>query len=136
MQSTERDFLSAISEANNGFHKLLDTERNENKSPKFFEKKFSTAVTKLNLLCETTKVPQCITALMLLSDADVEHSQEVLRLNAAAPHKIMFNDQSSNDEILQSVIYRQLALLVKHTRELLKHRLQAEKACSLVLVMR
>lgn len=51
--------------------------------------------------------------LMLLSNADVEHSQHVSCFNAAAPNGTLFSDQASKDEFLQAVKYRQLDSVVK-----------------------
>lgn len=75
----------------------------ESEFPKSFETKFSAAITKFNSLSEATELPQFITALMLLSNADVENSQRVSYLNTAAPNRIMFSEQFSNDAILRAV---------------------------------
>lgn len=73
----QRDFLSVISEAYDGFLNFLNAKRKESESLKTSKTRFSAAVTKFNSLFETTKLLQYITALMLLSNSDVEHSQKV-----------------------------------------------------------
>lgn len=88
----QRGFLSVISEAYEGFHNLLYTKRNENESLKNFETCFSAAVTKFNSLSDTTKLPQCVTALMLFSNAEVEHLQRLSCSNAAVPNGTLFDD--------------------------------------------
>lgn len=92
---------------------MLNTRRSQNESLKTFETRFSAAVTKFNSLSNITRLPQCITALMLLSNASIEHSQRVSALAAAAPNGTVFTDQSSNDDYLKAVTYRQLASVVK-----------------------
>lgn len=109
----QRDFLSVISKAYKRFHRVLNTRRNNNVSLKFFEVRFSASVAKFNSMSGITKLPQCITALMLSSNAAIEHSQHVQCLNAAAPEGTIFSDQSSNDKILSAVTYQQLASVVK-----------------------
>lgn len=73
----QRAFLSVISEAYKKFHKLLNRQKSRNVVLNSFGMCFSAAVTKFNLLSDTTRLPQCITDLMLLSNAEVEHSQRM-----------------------------------------------------------
>lgn len=63
------------------------------------------------------KLPQCITALTLLSNAAIEHSQCVACLNAAAPNSPILSEKSSNDEFMSAVTYRQLASVVKQSEK-------------------
>lgn len=109
----QRDALSVVSEAYEGFNALLTTRRAGSESLKAFELRFSAAVTKFNSLSETTKLPQCITALMLLSHANIEQSARVSVLAAAAPSTADFDDNSTNDDFLEAVTYKQLASVVK-----------------------
>lgn len=109
----QRDALSVISEAFDGFNTLLTTRRRQSGSLKTFETRFSAAVTKFNSLSNTTKLPQCITALMLLSNASIEQSQRVSVLAAVASSGQNFSEQSTNDEFLNAVTYKQLASMVK-----------------------
>lgn len=108
-----RDFMSVISEAYDGFSILINTRRNDNESLKEFETRFSAAVSKFNSFSTTTKLPQCITALLLLINASIEHSQRVSALSAAAPAGTVFNDQASNDDFLKVVTYNQVSSIVK-----------------------
>lgn len=109
----QRDFLNIISEAYEGFNRFLKTHRNNNESSKSFQIRFSAAVAKFNSMFTTTKLPQCTTALMLLSSAAIEHLQRVSCLNAAALTGTVFTDQSSNDACLKTVTCEQLASVVK-----------------------
>lgn len=107
------DFMSVISEAYDGFNNLLNARRAQTESLKNFETRFSAAVTKFNSLSKTTKLPQCITALMLLSNAAIDHSQRISALAAAAPSGTTFTELSRNDDFLSEETYRQLASVVK-----------------------
>lgn len=108
-----RDFMSVISEAYDGFSILINTKRNDHESLKEFETRFSATVSKFNSFSTTTKLPQCITALLLLSNASIDHSQCVSALSAAAPVGTVFNDQASSDDFLQVVTYNQVFSIVK-----------------------
>lgn len=68
----ERDFLSVIIETSKVFHKVSNTSRDGNESLKNFEMRFSAVVEKFNYIFATSKLPQCIAALMLKSNAEVE----------------------------------------------------------------
>lgn len=95
--------MSVVSEAFDGFNSLLNTKRGQNETLKNFETRFSAQVSKFNSFSKTTKLPQCITALMLLSNAKIEHSQRVSALAASAPNGTKFFGLGSNDEFLQVV---------------------------------
>ena len=110
----QRDALNVISEAYDGFNSLLTTRRGQSESLKNFELRFSAAIAKFNSLSDTTKLPQYITALMLLSNAGIEHSQRVSVLAAAAPSNVDLTDQSSNDEFLAAVTYNNLRPLLNN----------------------
>lgn len=109
----QRDVFSVISGAYGGFHRLLKTRHKNSESLKFFEIRFSADVAKFNSISTTTKLPQCITPLMFLRNAAIEHLQLVSFLNAAAPIGIVFRDQPLNDDFLKLVTYKQLASVVK-----------------------
>lgn len=109
----QRDFLSIISEAFDGFDFLMNARHSQNESLKTFETCFSAVVTKFNSLPSITEFPQCITALMLLSSASIDHFQRISALEATAPHGTVFSDPSSNDNYLTAVTHKQLASIVK-----------------------
>lgn len=108
-----RDFMSLISEAFDGFRTLLNTHRGQNETLKVFEAGFSAATSKCNSFSTTTKFPQCIAALMLLNNANIEHSKRVSALSAASPAGTIFSDQAMNDEFLKVVTYNQVSSIVK-----------------------
>lgn len=96
-----------------GFHKVLYKRRSDNESLKNLRMCFSAEVAKCNSIYATMKLPPCITALMLLSNASIEHLQRVLCLHSAAPNGTVFTYQSSKDEVPKSVLYKKLASVVK-----------------------
>lgn len=109
----QRDALSVISEAYDGFNDLLSTGRGNSESLKMFELRFSATVTRHNSLSNIPKPPQCIISSMLLSNAVIDHSQRVSVLAAAAPFTDDLSENSSNDELLAAVTYKQVASVVK-----------------------
>ncbi len=116
----QRDFMSVVSEAFDGFNTLLNTRGGQHESLTNFETRFWAAVSKFNSFSNTTELPQCITALMLLVYASIEYSHRVSALAASAPAGTTFTDQSSNVGFLSVVTYNQLASVVE----------QCEKAVS------
>lgn len=70
-------------------------------------------MTKFSSLLATTKLPPCITALMLFNHYEVDHSQHVSVVAAAAPTDDILNDSSTNDQCLSAATYKQVASVVK-----------------------
>lgn len=64
---------------------------------KNFESNFSAQVAKLNANAETIKLPEYVTALILLYNYDTDDNQRVAVMEAAAPSDPELNIQSSND---------------------------------------
>ena len=109
----ERDALSVVSETYDYFNSLWSTRRKPNESFKTFEKRFTAALSKFNSIANATKLPPCITALMLLSNSSVDHNQRVSILAAIAPNNDQFSEDSSNDDYLSVVTYNSVASVVK-----------------------
>lgn len=102
-----------INKAYDGFKYLLNIIRGPSETLKNFERKFSASVTNFNALFKTKKIPQYINTLMLLRNYGIEQSQPVLVLSAANPSSDMFIEQSSNEEFISAVTYKQIASVVK-----------------------
>lgn len=73
----------------------------------------SAALTRLIALSNTAKLPQCITALMLSTIAGVDQTQRISVLAAAASHVSNLSENYTNDEFPSSVIYKQVAYVLK-----------------------
>lgn len=80
---------------------------------KIFESRFNAQVAKFNSISDTTKLPECITALMLLSNSAINDVQRVSVMAAAAPSASNLNAQSSNDQFLAAVTYTFVSSVIK-----------------------
>lgn len=92
-----RDFMSIISEANDRFSTLLNTKIAQNEPLKGSETRLSAALPRFKSISNATKLPKCITTLMILNTTNIDHSQHLSALSAAARSGTMFNDQANND---------------------------------------
>ena len=111
----QRDGLSVVSEAYRVFNDLLDTKRGNNESMKGFELRFAASVAKFNAISESTKLAECLTALMLISNAHISDSQRVSVLAAAASASEVENvATATNEEFLKSISYSSVSSVVKH----------------------
>lgn len=110
----KRNALSVVSEAFRLFNQLLNTKRFPKESMKNIENRFSAEVTRFNSLSVTTKLPECLTPLLLLSNAHVSGNQRITFLAAATPHNPELNSSSSNDDFLKCVKYSSVSSVVKH----------------------
>ena len=109
----QKDALSVVSEAYRAFNQLWSTRRSNNETMKNFESRFSAQVAKFNSISATTRLPECITALMLLSNSAIDDSQRVSVMAAAAPSDESLNSQSSNDAFLSSITYQSVSSVIK-----------------------
>lgn len=109
----KRDALSVVSEAYKTFNLLLNTRRGNSENMKKFESRFSAQVAKFNSISNTTKLPDCLTALMLLSNASIDDAQRVSILAAASLSDENLGAQSSNDQYLSAVTYSSVASVIK-----------------------
>lgn len=109
----QRDALTVVSEAYRAFNALWNTRRGNNESMKNFESRFSAQVAKFNSISTTTKLPECITALMLLSNSAIDDSQRVSVLAAAAPSGDSLDAQSTNDQFLSAITYQSVSSVIK-----------------------
>lgn len=107
-----RDFMSVVSEAYDGFSNVLNTRRGQNESLKSFEARLLVSVAKVNFFSMTSKLPLCITALMLLNNSSAEYSRRVSALSAATPTCTTFSAQSSNNDFLKVLTYSHVSSIV------------------------
>lgn len=106
------DFMSVIYEAYDGFSSFINTKRDTSESLMDFETRFSAAVSKFNSFSSKTEITQCITALLLLSNASIEHLQRVSALSASATTGTIFNEKASNYVSLKIVTYNQVSSII------------------------
>lgn len=129
----QRDALSVVSEAFRAFNALLNTRRGDTENMKNFQSRFSAQVAKFNAISNTTKPPECSTALMLLSNSAIDDNQRVSVLAATPPADPTLNSQSTNDMFLSAVTYQSVASIVKqcdrtHTTSVNQNSLAASSA--------
>ena len=109
----QRDAMSVVSEAIRSFNKLLNTRRNSHENMKNFESRFSAQSAKFNSLSQTTKLPECIIALMLLSNSAIDDNQRVSVMAAAAPSDSNLYNQSTNYQFLGVITYQSVASVIR-----------------------
>ncbi len=109
----QRDALSVVSEAFKSFNHLWNTRRGSTETMKNFESRFSAHVAKFNSISTTTKLPECITALMLLANSAIDDNQRISVMAATAPSDATFTAQSTNDEFLAAITYNSVASVIK-----------------------
>ena len=80
---------------------------------KNFESRFSAQVAKFNAISNTTKLPECLTALMLLSNSAIDDNQRVSVWAATAPADPTMSSQSTNVMFLSAITYQSVASIVK-----------------------
>lgn len=80
---------------------------------KNFGSSFSVQLAKFNSISETTRLPEYITALMVLLSSAIEDSQRLSIIAAASPNDDNLSAQSSNDEFLCSITYQSVASIIE-----------------------
>lgn len=78
-----------------------------------FESWFSAQVAMFSSISSTTKLPECITAIMLLSNPDIDDAQRVSVVKAAATFNENLNSHSSNDAFLSSITCQTVYSVIK-----------------------
>lgn len=81
---------------------------------KAFDSRFSAIIAKSNAISESTKLPECLTVLMLISNSYVSDAQRVSVLAAAASASEVENVATATDEqLLKSISYGSVASVVR-----------------------
>ena len=83
----KRDPLAVIRDVDQTFQQVMSTKRGLNESFKNFESRFEAQVSKYNSLSTESQLPNALVTFMLLSNANVDSSQRVSVLAAAAPRR-------------------------------------------------
>ena len=109
----QRDALTVVSEAFKAFNQLWNTRFGATESMKNFESRISAQVAKFNSISATTKLPECITALMLLANSAIDDNQRVSVMAANAPSNSCLNGQLSSDEFLAAITYNSVASVIR-----------------------
>lgn len=70
---------------------------------KSFELRFSAQVTKFSAISETRRLPECLKALLLLSNSAINDKQRIFILAAAVPGDTSLDGMATNDQLLTAV---------------------------------
>ena len=97
----KRDALSAVSDVYRDYMALLNLKRGSNEMFKNFESRFEAQVSKFNAHSTVTKIPEALTALLLLANSNVYDSQRISVLAAASPGS--GENDSTMDTYLQAI---------------------------------
>ena len=107
----KRDALSTVSDVYQDFMNLLNLKRGANESFRNFESRFEAQVSKFNAHSDTSKIPASLTAFMLLANSNVDSSQRISVLAAAAPSSD--NTGSTTEEFLKAISYDSVASVLR-----------------------
>lgn len=93
----KRDGLCMVSETYMIFNDILTTKRGDKESMKGFRLRFAAGVAKCNAISESTKLPDCVMALMLKSNADITDSKPVSVLSSISSTSDLDENDTTTD---------------------------------------
>lgn len=111
----KRDPLAVISEVYGDFTSLLMLKRGQTESFKNFATRFEAQFTKFNSHSDTTKLPDCLLAFMLLANSNLENNQRVSVLAASVPRadESSTKSEESTESFLNKISYSSIAAVVR-----------------------
>lgn len=80
---------------------------------KAFEARFSTQIVKFNSISTTTKIPECLRALLIWPNSYADDLQRVSKLAAAAPSMHELGDNATRDDFLEAVTYELISSVIR-----------------------
>lgn len=113
-----RAALTAVSEAYPFFNILQNACGVNCENINHFGSRFFAQVARFNSISTTTKLPESITALMLLSGSASDDSQRISVLAAAASSNDHLNSQSTNDHCSTTITYQSVSSIIKQCDKL------------------
>lgn len=108
-----RDRLVVVSNVYQLFQDMLSTKRGTSESFQNFESRFEAKVSKFNSQSENLKLPEALVTFVLLANCNLDGSQRVSILAAAAPYHEELSPDATNEEFLSSIRYDALASVVR-----------------------
>ena len=108
----KRDALSTVSDVYQDFMNLLNLKRGTTESFRNFESRFEAQISKFNAHSDSSKLPASLTAFMLLANSNVDSSQRISVLAAAAPSSDDSN--STTEDFLKAISYDSFASVLRH----------------------
>lgn len=105
----KRDKLSSVSDANQDFMNLLNLKRGPTESFRNNESRFEAQVSKFNAHSTSSHAPDSLTAFMLLANSNVDSSQRISVLAAAAQPADLSDSDTTTDTFLKAISYDSIA---------------------------
>lgn len=78
-----------------------------------FESRFSAQVCKFNAHSDQSKLPEALTAFILIASSNVDNSQLISILAASAPHAESFTGTPTTTSFLKKVSYESIASVIR-----------------------
>ena len=107
----KRDALSTVTDVYHDFMNLLNLKRGQNESFKNFESRFEATVSKFNSHSDSSKIPESLTALMLLANSNVDSGQRISVLAAVSP--TADTENATTDDFLKAISYESVASVLR-----------------------
>jgi len=92
-----------VSDVYQDFNDLLATKRGQNESFKNFESRFEAQVSKFNSHADSSKLPDAITAFMLLANSSVDSSQRISVLASTSPNDTILTEAATTGDYISSI---------------------------------
>lgn len=102
----KRDHLEVVSEAYHDFTALLAMKRGSDENFHNFESRFSAYVCKCSAQSDDAKLPEVLTAFILIANSNVDNSQRNYILAASAPREDTFSRSSTTTEFIKKGFLR------------------------------
>lgn len=99
----KRDPFTVVNETNNQFNALCNLRRGATEAMKKFEMSLAAQVVEINSIEDLTKIPECLTGLLLLYSYHVYDSARMSILATASPELDKFQKVPTNDGYLKAV---------------------------------
>lgn len=111
----KRDTFSAVSDVYHDFIAVIDLKPEQNEAFPNFESRFEAQVDKFNLHCFSSQIPEALTALILLANANVDSSQHISVPAAAAPAAFSSNlsDASTTEDYRKEITYASIGSVLR-----------------------
>eukprot|EP00171_Calliarthron_tuberculosum_P006240 IDg6240t1 len=105
--------LSTVSEVYNDFNLLLCTRQGSNESFRNFELRYQAQLARFNSHSESCKLPDSLTAFMLLANSAIDSSQRISVLATATPSASNFDQSATTNDYLKKISYKSIATVLR-----------------------
>lgn len=109
----KRDALSVVTTLYDELQQLMSLRRERGESFPEYELRFAAQLARFNSLAPCVAVHDCLSALMLLANADVDSSQRISILAATSPNDKLLNETSTMEDYAQTISYETVATVLR-----------------------